>query len=225
VRKPIVALIATGDELVAPGETPNPDQIIASNSYGIAAQLEGAGASARLLPIARDTRAALHDVFGLARGADLIVTIGGASVGDHDLVAEVAAALNMEQAFYKIAMRPGKPLMAGKMDGTPMIGLPGNSVSSMVCTTIFILPLIARMLGLPTDNPKTEMRPLAHDLEANGPRQHYMRARIDAAGMVHVHGAQDSSLLSVLAASNALVVRPIRDSARNQGEHVTVITL
>jgi molybdopterin molybdotransferase len=225
VRKPVVAIMATGDELVAPGEAPNPDQIIASNSYGIAAQLEAAGAETRLLPIARDTRAALRDVFAMAKGADLIVTIGGASVGDHDLVAEVAADLNMDQSFYKIAMRPGKPLMAGNMDGTPMIGLPGNPVSSMVCSTLFIVPLITKMLGLPAGAPKTAQATLANDLTANGPREHYMRAQLEPDGTVRVHDAQDSALMSVLAASNALVVRPIRDPARAKGESVSIITL
>ena len=225
VRKPVVAIMATGDELVAPGETPNPDQIIASNSYGIAAQLEAAGAETRLLPIARDTRDALRAVFAMAKGADLIVTIGGASVGDHDLVAEVAADLKMEQSFYKIAMRPGKPLMAGNMDGTPMIGLPGNPVSSMVCSTLFIVPLIAKMLGLPASAPKTAQATLANDLTPNGPREHYMRAQLSPEGTVKVHDAQDSALMSVLAASNALVVRPIHDPARAKGESVSIITL
>ena len=225
VRKPVVAIMATGDELVAPGETPNPDQIIASNSYGIAAQLEAAGAETRLLPIARDTRDALRAVFAMAKGADLIVTIGGASVGDHDLVAEVAADLKMEQSFYKIAMRHGKPLMAGNMDGTPMIGLPGNPVSSMVCSTLFIVPLIAKMLGLPASAPKTAQATLANDLTPNGPREHYMRAQLSPEGTVKVHDAQDSALMSVLAASNALVVRPIHDPARAKGESVSIITL
>lgn len=225
VRKPVVAIMATGDELVAPGEAPNPDQIIASNSYGIAAQLEAAGAETRLLPIARDTRAALRDVFAMTKGADLIVTIGGASVGDHDLVAEVAADLNMNQSFYKIAMRPGKPLMAGNMDGTPMIGLPGNPVSSMVCSTLFIVPLLTKMLGLPGGAPKPSQATLANDLTPNGPREHYMRAQLAPDGTVRVHEAQDSALMSVLAASNALVVRPIRDPARAKGERVSIITL
>ncbi|HBS48940.1 MAG TPA: molybdopterin molybdenumtransferase MoeA, partial [Rhodobacteraceae bacterium] len=109
-RRPIVALMATGDELVMPGEDPGPDQIIASNSFGLKAMIEATGAEARLLPIARDSRASLETAFGLARGADLVVTIGGASVGDHDLVGEVAQSLGMERAFYKVAMRPGKPL-------------------------------------------------------------------------------------------------------------------
>ena len=132
-RRPVVALIATGDELAMPGETPGPDQIIASNSFALKAMLEDAGAEARLLPIARDTEASLRTALDLAGGADLIVTIGGASVGDHDLVAPVAEALGMERAFYKIAMRPGKPLMAGKLAESVLLGLPGNPVSSIVC--------------------------------------------------------------------------------------------
>lgn len=225
VRKPVVAIIATGDELVAPGETPRADQIIASNSIGIAGQITRAGGAPRLLPIARDTVSALREVFALAQGADLIVTIGGASVGDHDLVGKVAGDLGMEQAFYKVAMRPGKPLMAGRMGGAAMIGLPGNPVSSMVCTQVFILPLIHKMLGLDPAGPKPQPRPLAHDLPANGPRTHYMRAILTEAGTVRVAQSQDSALMGVLAASNALVVRPINDAARKSGDLVDVLPL
>ncbi len=148
-RRPVVALIATGDELVMPGEAPGPDQIIASNTFGLKAMLEAAGAIARLLPIARDNVASLDAPrFELAEGADLIVTIGGASVGDHDLVAPVAEGLGMERAFYKIAMRPGKPLMAGRLGEAAMLGLPGNPVSAMVCGHLFVVPMLRAMLGL-----------------------------------------------------------------------------
>ena len=147
-RRPVVAIIATGDELVQPGETPGQDQIIASNSYGLAALIENLGAEARLLPIARDTVASLELAFDLAAGADLIVTIGGASVGDHDLVGAVAQAKGMERSFYKVAMRPGKPLMAGRLGSATMIGLPGNPVSAMVCGHVFLAPVIRKMLGL-----------------------------------------------------------------------------
>lgn len=121
-RKPVVALISTGDELVMPGEDPGPDQIIASNTFGLKAMLEQLGATARLLPIARDTVPSLETAFSLADGADLVVTIGGASVGDHDLVGDVAASLGMERSFYKVRMRPGKPLMAGRMGNAAMVG-------------------------------------------------------------------------------------------------------
>lgn len=216
-RKPIIAILATGDELVQPGEDPGPDQIIASNSYGLAAMLEDAGAEVRMLPIARDTVASLKQAFALAHGADLIVTIGGASVGDHDLIAPVAAELGMEQAFYKVAMRPGKPLMAGKIAGAAMIGLPGNPVSAMVCGAIFVLPMLRRMLGLSNVHAPLHSAPLGREIGANGPRAHYMRANLRD-GALFPDDRQDSSLLSVLAQADALMIRPPQDPARNAGE-------
>ena len=223
-RKPIVALIATGDELVMPGEVPRPDQIIASNSFGLKAMLEAEGAEARLLPIARDTDASLRTAFDLAAGADLIVTIGGASVGDHDLVGKVAGDLGLERAFYKIAMRPGKPLMAGRLRGAAMLGLPGNPVSSMVCGHIFMLPLIRSMLGLTTVEAPTETASLAEALPSNGPREHYMRGKRTAEGVIGFT-SQDSSLLTVLADADVLIRRPVRDPARPAGASVEVLPL
>jgi molybdopterin molybdotransferase len=216
-RKPVVAILATGDELVQPGETPNEDQIVASNSYGLAAMVEGIGAVARLLPIARDTPESLKQAFHLARDADLIITIGGASVGDHDLVAPVAADIGMEQSFYKVAMRPGKPLMAGRLGRAAMIGLPGNPVSAMVCGTVFVRPLLRKMLGLGEVVMPLAQAPLAVDLPGNGPRAHYMRAHLRD-GTLHPDTRQDSSLLSVLAVANALMVRPVNDPPRHKGE-------
>jgi len=201
-RKPIVAIMATGDELVQPGETPGPDQIIASNTYGLAALLEAEGAQARMVPIARDTSASLKRSFDLAQGADLIVTIGGASVGDHDLVAPVAAELGMTQAFYKVAMRPGKPLMAGRLNGAAMVGLPGNPVSAMVCGTVFVAPMIRAMIGLGCAPAPRVSLPLGADIPANGPREHYQRAVVTN-GAVTPEARQDSALLSVLAQANA----------------------
>ncbi|MBW4708000.1 molybdopterin molybdotransferase MoeA [Roseobacter sp. YSTF-M11] len=223
-RRPRVAIIATGDELVMPGETPSADQIIASNAFGLAAQLEAAGAETQMMPIARDTTASLKTVFGLASSADLIVTIGGASVGDHDLVASAAADLGMEQSFYKVAMRPGKPLMAGRLAGVPMIGLPGNPVSALVCGMVFVVPVIRAMLGLGTDPAPQSTAPLAAPLTRNGPREHYMRARLTAAGLV-AFGQQDSSLLGILAQADALLVRPPHDPARGIGETVSYLPL
>ena len=130
-----------------PGETPGPDQIIASNTLGLHALMRDLGAEPRLLPIARDNEASLKTAFELARDADLIVTIGGASVGDHDVVANLAPQLGFEQSFYKVAMRPGKPLMAGRFGEAMMIGLPGNPVSAMVCGHVFIAPVISRDAG------------------------------------------------------------------------------
>mgnify|MGYP001796246654 CR=1 FL=1 len=132
-RRPVVALMATGDELVMPGEAPGPDQIIASNIFALKAILEAAGAVVRMLPIARDRADSLRAGFQRSQGADLMVTTGGASVGDHDLVGQVAAELGMERSFYKVAMRPGMPLMAGRVLGRPMVGLPGIPGSAIVC--------------------------------------------------------------------------------------------
>jgi len=223
-RRPVVALISTGDELVMPGEDPGPDQIIASNTFGLKALLEGAGADVQMLPIARDTVSSLETAFGLAEGADLIITIGGASVGDHDLVGPVAESLGMQRAFYKVLMRPGKPLMAGKMGDAAMVGLPGNPVSAMICGVIFILPMIRAMLGLGTDMPPLLSAPLAADLAANGGREHYMRASLEG-GEMTVFTNQDSSLLSVLSGANALVVRAPDDPAHKAGEQVVFLPL
>jgi molybdopterin molybdotransferase len=221
-RRPVVALISTGDELVMPGEDPGPDQIIASNTFGLKALLEQAGADVRMLPIARDTESSLRTAFGLTQGADLVITIGGASVGDHDLVGPVAQSLGMERAFYKVLMRPGKPLMAGRMGDAAMVGLPGNPVSAMICGVVFILPMIRVMLGLGSDLPPLQRAPLAADLGPNGGREHYMRAVVEN-GKVTVFDNQDSSLLSVLAQSNALVVRQPDAPALAAGQDVSYL--
>ena len=222
--KPRVAIIATGDELVQPGEVPNPDQIIASNTYGLAALLEQHGAQCRMIPIARDTVPSLTQAFTMAQDADLIITIGGASVGDHDLVAPVAAQMGMEQSFYKVAMRPGKPLMAGRLRDVPMIGLPGNPVSAMVCGTVFVVPVLRKMLGLPAAPAARIDLPLCVDLPANGPREHYMRAMLRD-GAVLPEDNQDSSLLGILSRADVLMVRPPHDEARTAGEIIGCIPL
>lgn len=223
-RKPVVALISTGDELVMPGDDPGPDQIIASNTFGLKAMLEQMGVSARLLPIARDNTASLETAFDLAEGADLVVTIGGASVGDHDLVGDVAASLGMERSFYKVKMRPGKPLMAGRMGRAAMVGLPGNPVSAMVCGHVFLAPMIRVMLGLPAAPAPRRTARLAQDIPANGPREHYMRATLTD-GELTPSERQDSSLLSVLARANALMIRPPDDPARARGDGIDYIPL
>jgi molybdopterin molybdotransferase len=223
-RRPIVALIATGDELVMPGEHPAPDQIIASNTFALAAMIEAAGGEARMLPIARDTEASLRTVFGLTEGADLIVTIGGASVGDHDLVGKVAEGLGLERAFWKIAMRPGKPLMAGHIQGVPMLGLPGNPVSAIVCGHLFLLPMLRAMLGQPDTAPPVLQARLGADLPANGPRTHYMRARLSG-GIITPFDRQDSALLSILTEANALLIRPLGETARQAGDVMGYIAI
>ena len=224
-RRPEVALISTGDELIQPGETPGPSQIIASNGYGLHAMLSAHGALPRLLPIARDRASSLRMAFEMAKGADLIVTIGGASVGDHDLVAKVAADIGMQQAFYKVRMRPGKPLMAGRLLGATMIGLPGNPVSAMVCGEIFLKPVIDHMQGLAAAPRRRLVAPLAHDVPANGEREHYMRGKIEPDGILHVYDRQDSALLGVLQTANALIIRPPNAPLAQAGDIVKYITL
>lgn len=224
-RRPVVAIIATGDELVMPGENPAPDQIIASNSFAIAALAEAAGAEVRMLPIARDTVSALNTVLGLVADADVVVTIGGASVGDHDLVARVAGEMGFAPAFWKIAMRPGKPLMAGRFGNGLMLGLPGNPVSAIVCAHLFLLPLLRALQG---DEARliTRRAALGAPVEANGPRTHYMRATIAGdPAVITPFTRQDSSLLSILTAANALLIRPIGDGPRAAGEMVEFLPL
>ena len=225
--RPDVALIPTGDELVLPGQDPGPDQIVTSNNFGLAAMLAQAGARPRLLPIARDTPESLAEVLKLAEGADLIVTLGGASVGDHDLVQSTALSQGLELEFYRIRMRPGKPLMAGRLGGSLMIGLPGNPVSAMVCGVIFVLPAVRTLLGLPPEPPTRQAR-LTHDLAENGAREHYMRAQLTYdEGMAHVtvFERQDSALLTVYQRANALVLRAPGAPAVGRGTPVTVIPL
>lgn len=227
-RKPDIALIATGDELVMPGGVPGPDQIISSNNLGLKALLEACGASCRLLPIAPDSADGLSSAFRLADGADLIVTLGGASVGDHDLVQEVAGTRGLDLDFYKVAMRPGKPLMAGRFGTSVLVGLPGNPVSAMVCGHIFLRPAVDALLGLPSGPITRKQAKLSHDIGENAKREHYMRASVtqsDDGPVCQIASRQDSALLSVLATANALAVRPPLDPARKEGDLIEFIDL
>lgn len=223
--RPDVAIIATGDELVMPGETPRADQIIASNVFALKALAEAEGARVRLLPIASDTEESLRAVFELAQGADLIVTVGGASVGDHDLVAPVTEALGATRAFYKVALRPGKPLMAGRMGGAVLLGLPGNPVSSIVCGHLFMRPVLRAMQGLGALPLPSQLAELTCDLPANGPRTHYMRANLGPGPSITPLPDQDSALLSVLCSADALLIHPAGDGARRAGEQMRYIAL
>nr|PZN84024.1 MAG: molybdopterin molybdenumtransferase MoeA [Pseudomonadota bacterium] len=228
-RKPVVAILATGDELVSPGTLPGPGQIVSSNPLGVAALLTQAGADARLLGIARDNRESLIQHVEAARDADVLVTIGGASVGDHDLVGPVLQSLGMELSFWKIDMRPGKPLLYGRLGPQRVIGLPGNPVSALICTRVFLVPLVRRLLGLPDEEAAAVRAVLAEPVEANGPRQHYMRATLqrepDGRQLVRLARSQDSSLLAPLAASNVLLVRPPHAPALPAGAEVEVLLL
>ena len=225
-RRPVVSLIATGDELVAPGGAPGPNQIISSNNYGLAAMLAASGAAPVIQPIAADNREALTEALENSLGADLIVTLGGASVGDYDLVRDVFGEGGLDLSFYKVAMRPGKPLMAGTVRGVPMVGLPGNPVSSMVLGHLLLRPAMDVMQGLPAAALPRRTAKLGDAIPKNGPREHYMRARLEETedGLIAFpFPNQDSSLLSVLAASNGLVVHPAGAEAMTPGDKIDAI--
>jgi molybdopterin molybdotransferase len=224
-RPPEVAILSTGDELVWPGDDPGPDQVFAANAFGLHAMIRAAGGRPRILPIAGDRPGDLAQAFALAEGADLLLTIGGASVGDHDIVAPAARAAGAEIDFHKVAMRPGKPLMAGHLGEAMLLGLPGNPVSALVCGTVFLLPVLRAMQGLPAVAAPRERAILATDLPKGGPREHYLRARRESDGTVTPYARQDSSLLCLLASADCLVVQPPGHPGCPEGSSVDIIVL
>jgi len=225
-RQPVVAILATGDELVPPGTLPGPDQIVSSNPVGLAALVAEAGGVPRLLGIAPDRIEAIKAGIAEARDADVLVTIGGASVGDHDLVGAALTEQGLDLAFWKIALRPGKPLMFGRLGAQRVLGLPGNPVSALITARVFLMPLIRALLGAPTEARALETAILTLPLEANGPRLHLMRARLgrDAAGALSVTPmpSQDSSLLAALVEADALIRREPGAAKANVGDAVPV---
>ena len=224
-KKPTVAIISTGDELVFPGESPKPDQIIASNAYGIAALCKECGAEPRILPIAQDNLKSIEYIIGLAQDADLIITIGGASVGKYDLINEATNNFGVDKSFHKVAMRPGKPLMAGKINETAFVGLPGNPVSALVCGYVFVRPLIQAMLGLEKKSAPRLIAPCGTSLPRNGPREHYMRAVLLPNGYLEPVENQDSARLALLCGSDALLIRAAHAEAipaKTQCEYIKI---
>ncbi|MEI6486353.1 MAG: gephyrin-like molybdotransferase Glp [Sphingomonadales bacterium] len=222
IRRPRVTLIATGDELVPPGTTPGPGQIVSSNPAMLAALLRSVGAEVHDPGLIPDDPGALAAAL-TAADADLILTIGGASVGDHDLVVPVLTHLGAQLDFWKIALRPGKPLLAGRLNGTRVLGLPGNPVSAFVTALLFALPLVARLGGRPHALPM-ERLPLAAPLPANGARRDHLRARRTPAG-AQPFARQDSALLSLLAAAELLIIREAGAPAAAAGDPVDCIAL
>ncbi|HWT58191.1 MAG TPA: gephyrin-like molybdotransferase Glp [Rhizobium sp.] len=213
LKRPLIAILATGDELLPPGSTPGPSQIIASNTFGIAALARKAGADVLDLGIVPDNKARITAAIDKARAAeaDVIVTLGGASVGDHDLVQATLIEAGMQLDFWRIAMRPGKPLMVGSFDETHVLGLPGNPVSSLVCSLLFLEPLIRKLASLPPVR-REAMVEAATPLRANDHRQDYIRAKLSksAAGnwLAEPFGKQDSSMMKVFAQADCLIIRP-----------------
>ena len=229
-RRPQVAVIATGDELVVPGATRRPDQIFASNASGIAACVERLGGEAHDLGIIRDDRAALRHGIEAAGAvpADILVTLGGASVGDHDLIRQALESAGMVLDFWRIAMRPGKPLLFGRLGGMRVLGLPGNPVSSLVCALLFLAPLIGAFLGSPPGD-QTGPAVLGNDLPANDARQDYLRATLrrqrDAPPVASPLQLQDSSMLSILAAADCLIIRPPHAPPAAAGDACEILML
>jgi molybdopterin molybdotransferase len=231
-RRPKVAIIATGDELVAPGQAVGPDQIVASNSYAIAAFVEAAGGVALDLGIVGDTLAALEAAIQAARdaSADVLVTLGGASVGDHDLVKPALAKQGMDLGFWRIAMRPGKPLIHGRMGAMAILGLPGNPVSSIVCAVLFLVPLLRALAGAPdADADRSQPAVLGAALPANDQRQDYLRAALtigaDGTLVATPNPIQDSSMLRVLAKAECLLIRGPNATADEPGAPCRVLML
>lgn len=229
-RRPRVAIIATGDELVSPGQTPGAHQIIGSNTFGIAALARSTGAEIIDLGIVGDSKEVIADAIAKAQAAkaDVIVTLGGASVGDHDLVQSTLLAAGMVLDFWKIAMRPGKPLMVGKLGDMHVLGLPGNPVSSMVCGLLFLEPLLAALAHRPAPDRMTSAR-LLKPLAANDRRQDYLRARLskgeNGEWLVESFGKQDSSMMKIFAESDCLIVRPPHGPALAEGDICPVMLL
>ncbi len=228
-RRPRVALLATGDEIALPGEPLGPQQIVSSSGPGLAALVAEAGGEPVSLGVAEDSTASLRARAAGARGADILVTMGGASVGEHDLVQAALAEDGLEVDFWRIAMRPGKPLMFGRMGGALVLGLPGNPVSAFVCAILFLRPLIDAMLGLPAGPPAREPARLGADLGANGRREDYLRARLvrDSEGLpvAAPFARQDSSMLARFVEADALLVRAPHAPPASAGDLVEIIRL
>jgi len=228
-RRPRVALIATGDEVVRPGDPVGPFQIVSSNTLALAALVRAAGGEALDLGIAGDNAESLRRIAAGAAGADLLVTTGGASVGEHDLIRAVLGEEGLELDFWRIAMRPGKPLIFGHVRGTPLLGVPGNPVSALVCAILFLRPAIEGMLGLEGRDDGRARARLGRDLPANDGREDYLRASLapgdDGEPVATPLPRQDSSMLSALVRADCLLVRPPHAPAARKGEPVTILPL
>lgn len=228
-RRPRVAILSTGDELVPPGTEPGPDQIVASNDIGIAALVAEAGGAPERLGIAPDDLAILGATIAAALdgGVDLLVTLGGASVGDHDLVRAALAAAGADLDFWRIAMRPGKPLMAGRRGRTRILGLPGNPVSSLVCGLLFVAPLVRALAGEPAAPIDEQPAVLGTAMAPNDGRRDYVRAGLERrrgqAPVATPLPVQDSSMITALAGAGCLILREPGAPAAAAGDPCRII--
>ncbi len=228
-RRPRIAILATGDEIALPGEPIPAGGIVSSNSHALAALVRAAGGEPVVLPVVADNREAVMAVADAVHGMDMLVTTGGASVGEHDLVQEALGARGLQVDFWQIAMRPGKPLMFGQMGAVAMLGLPGNPVSTLVCATLFLLPAIQVLSGLPAAPPPTVQARLGAGVAANDKRADHLRATLavadDGSLVATPFPRQDSAMLRLMAQADALVLRPPYAEALAEGGLVEVIRL
>ncbi|MBP0445711.1 molybdopterin molybdotransferase MoeA [Roseomonas sp. SSH11] len=228
-RRPRIGILATGDEISLPGDPIPPGGIVSSNAHALAGLVKAAGGDPLVLPIAADDRDAIAAAAEAGRRCDMLVTTGGASVGEHDLVQAALGPQGFSLDFWKIAMRPGKPLIFGNLRGTPLLGLPGNPVSALVCAVLFLIPAIRRLSGLPSGPVETRPALLGRDMPANDRRQDYVRGELtrDSAGqpVATPFPAQDSSMLRLLAQAGCLIIRPPHAPAAPAGSIVQVVEL
>ena len=226
-QTPSVAIISIGDELVEPGNIIPKNKIVASNSYGLAAMLTSFGAAPKVFAISPDTIPSIKEKISEAKSFDLILTIGGASVGAFDLVLESAKSVGLKVVFQSVAMKPGKPLLAGIIENTLMVGLPGNPISSLICCYVMVKPIIEKMLGLAKKNDQLNIiAKLGSDLEANGKREHFLRAILkndNGSFVVYPQKRQDSSLITELSQSNALIKRAPNAPALPIGQAIEIL--
>lgn len=229
-RRPKVAVLGTGDELVPPGSAPRPGEIVYSNGFALTALARSEGADVHDLGIARDRIEDIRAAVRRARewGADILVTSGGASVGEHDLVQRALAAEGLDLSFWRVALRPGRPMMHGRLRGMQVLGVPGNPVSSFVCAFLFLVPLIRRLMGRQDVERTPEPALLGCDLPANDERADYLRATLapDTNGLIATPlPAQDSSLMAPLAKADCLLVREPHAPAAHVGSDCVILKL
>lgn len=223
-RRPRVAVVATGDEIRAPGESLGPAQIVSSNNLALAAFIEAQGGEAVDFGTVGDTLDAVESAAQQLTGFDIVVTTGGASVGKHDLVAQGFGNQGLDLSFWKIAMRPGKPLLFGRFSSGLFLGLPGNPVSSLILALLVLRPMMRKMMGLPTDLPRQQAT-IAHDLPANDQRRDFIRATRLSDGTIDARARQDSSMLTTLLGAEVLMDRLAHDAPLKKGATVQVIDL
>lgn len=228
-QKPLISIISIGDELIKPGNQHNKNQIFSSNAYGISSLLEKLSCKPVIFPIARDNLESIkRNLDNASQNSDIIVTTGGASVGTYDLVKSAAKELGLHLCFEKVNIRPGKPTFAGYLRNVPLIGLPGNPVSSYVCAQLFLLPLVMKIIGCKINYPTISSARLNAKMKPNGLRKHLVRAHmINDRGVriVSPKSKQDSSLIKTLQESNCLIIRPPNDNSKDVDDLVDIIEL